>query len=46
VSTGSGNLERLGAFRLFVHVDLLSWLYAERWAVYTLTVYKNVAVNH
>jgi hypothetical protein len=47
VSTGCCNLERLGAFRLCVHVDLLTWLYAERWAVYALTVYKDVTVyNH
>jgi hypothetical protein len=47
VATGCGNLEWLSAFRLLVDVDLLTWLYAERWAVNALTVYEDVAVyNH
>jgi hypothetical protein len=47
VTAGCCNLERLSTFRLLVDVDLLTWLYAERWAVYALTVYEDVAVyNH
>jgi hypothetical protein len=46
VATGSGNLEWLGAFRLSVYVDLLTWLYAERRAVYALSVYEDVAVHN
>jgi hypothetical protein len=47
VATCCCNLEWLGAFRLSVDVDLLSWLYAERWAVNTLAVDEDVTVyNH
>jgi hypothetical protein len=47
VTAGSCNLERLSSFRLGVDVNLLTWLYAHRWAVYALTVYEDVTVyNH
>jgi hypothetical protein len=46
VSTGSGNLERLGSFALCVNVDELAWLDAERWAVDALSVYEDVAVHN
>jgi hypothetical protein len=47
VPTGGGNLERLSALALSVNVDELTWLYAERWAVNSLTIYENVTVyNH
>jgi hypothetical protein len=46
VTTGGGNLERLGALALSVNMNELTWLYAERWAVDSLTIYENVTVNH
>jgi hypothetical protein len=46
VSTSGCYLERLSLFALSVHVNQLTWLYAERRAVYSLSINQNVAVNN
>jgi hypothetical protein len=46
VPTGCCNLERLSLFALRVHVNQLTWLYAERRTVYALAIDQNVAVNN
>jgi hypothetical protein len=46
VSSCCCNLERLGLFALLVHVNQLTWLYAERWAVNALSVNKDVTVHN
>jgi hypothetical protein len=46
VPSCSSNLERLGFLALLVHVNQLTWLYAERWAVNALSVNKDVTVNN
>jgi len=45
MTTGRGDLERLHAFALRVHVDELSRLHAEGGAVDSLAVYQDVAVH-
>jgi hypothetical protein len=46
VSSSSCNLEWLGLFALLVNVNQLTWLHAERRAVNSLTVNKDVAVHN
>jgi hypothetical protein len=46
MSACSSDLEWLSLFTLLVNVNQLSWLYSERWAVNTLPINKNVAVNN
>src|SRR5690606_1012663 len=46
VAASCGDLELLGALRLWLHVDELTRLHAERGAVDELAVNKNVAVHN
>jgi hypothetical protein len=46
VSTSSCHLERFSLFALLVHVNQLTWLYTERWAVNSLAIHQDVAVYY
>jgi hypothetical protein len=46
VSTSGCYLERLSLFAFGVHVNQLTWLYAERRTVHSLSINQNVAVNN
>jgi hypothetical protein len=46
VTTGCCNLEWLGLFALLVNVNHLTRLHAERWAINSLAINQDVAVNY